>query len=57
MAFTFRKHLVFLDIFQFMRSSLEKLADNLPENTFKFIAEVFKNEQKGVNEAKRCLSS
>lgn len=48
MAFLFRKHLVFLDSFQFMRSSLEKLADNLPENAFKFIAEVFKNEQNGV---------
>lgn len=45
MAFILGKHLVFLDIFQFMSSSLEKLADKLPNDAFKYTVEVFKDEQ------------
>lgn len=45
MAFMLGKHLVFLDIFQFMSSSLEKLADKLPNDAFKYTVEVFKDEQ------------
>ena len=36
MAFMLGKHLVFLDSFQFMASSLERLAANLPIDTFKY---------------------
>lgn len=45
MAFMLGKHLVFLDSFQFMSSSLEKLAANLPEDAFKYTSGVFKEEQ------------
>ena len=54
MAFMLGKHLVFLDSFQFMVSSLERLALNLPEDAFKYTSQVFQNEklslmkQKGV---------
>ena len=54
MAFMLGKHLVFLDSFQFMASSLERLAANLPTDAFKYISQVFQNEklslmkQKGV---------
>ena len=36
MAFMLGKHLVFLDSFQFMASSLERLADNLPADKFNY---------------------
>ena len=42
MAFMLGNHLVFLDSFQFMRSSLEKLVSNLPKESFKYTS------QKGV---------
>ena len=54
MAFMLGKHLVFVDSFQFMASSLERLAANLPTDAFKYISQVFQNEklalmkQKGV---------
>ena len=49
-----RTHLVFLDRFQFMSSSLHRLAANLPEDAFKYTSDVFQGEkfklmkQKGV---------
>ena len=54
MAFMLGRHLVFLDSFQFMASSLERLAANLPADAFKYTSQVFQNEklslmkQKGV---------
>ena len=45
MAFMLGKHLVFLDSFQFMSSSLEKPVSNLRDKAFKYISEAFKNEQ------------
>ena len=54
MAFMLGKHLVFLDSFQFMASSLERLAANLPTGAFKYTSHVFQDEklalmkQKGV---------
>ena len=52
--FMLGKHLVFLDSFQFMASSLKRLAANLPEEAYIYTPKVFKGEkfnlikQKGV---------
>ena len=54
MAFMLGKHLTFLNSFQFMITSLEKLVINLPKNLFKYTSEKLKNKkldlmtQKGV---------
>ena len=49
------KHLVFIDSFQFMSSSLDKLVSNLPNKVFKYTSKEIKNnkilnliKQKGV---------
>lgn len=42
MAFMLGKHLVFLDSFQFMASSLERLVDNLPGDAFNIQVKYFK---------------
>ena len=41
-AFMLGNHLTFIDSFQFMSSSLEKLVGNLPKESFKYTSEVFK---------------
>ena len=41
MAFMLGKQLVFLDSFQFMASSLERLAPNLHTDAFKYTIQVF----------------
>ena len=45
MAFMLGKHLVFMDSFQFMASSLEKRAANLPADAFKHTLSAFQNEK------------
>ena len=47
MAFMLGKHLFFLDSFQFMASSLERLAANLPEEAYIYVStpKVFKGEK------------
>ena len=45
MAFMLGNHLLFLDSFQFMSSSLDNLIKNLPDEAFKFTKHEFKKEQ------------
>ena len=45
MAFMLGNHLVFLDSFQFMSSSLDNLVKNLPDEAFKYTKHEFKKEQ------------
>ena len=46
MAFYLGKHLVFLDSFQFMSTSLAKLANILPEDKFIYTRKYFYDEEK-----------
>ena len=45
MALILGKHLLFMDSFQFMASSLEKLAANLLADAFKYTSSAFQNEK------------
>ena len=44
-GFMLGNNLVFLDRFQFMSSSLDRLTANLPEDKYQYTSGVFKNEQ------------
>ena len=45
MAFMLGTHLTFIDSFQFMSSSLEKLVSNLPREAFKYTTQKFKGNK------------
>ena len=56
MAFYIGKLLAFIDSFQFMASSLEKLASILPKDKFIYTREYFADEDQFNLVKKRCLS-
>ena len=56
MALMFGKHLVFLDSFQCMSSSLVSLVSNLSNEAFKYTSEVLKNKEKFDLMKKRSIS-
>ena len=45
MAFMLGNHLTFIDSFQFMSSSLEKLVSNLPKDAFKYTSQQYKGKE------------
>ena len=45
MAFMLGNHLTFLDSFQFMSSSLERLVGNIPRESLKYTSQVFEGQE------------
>ena len=46
LAFMLGNHLTFIDSFQFMSSSLDKLVSNLPNDAFKYTSSEIKSDRK-----------
>ena len=55
MAFMLGNHLTFLDSFQFMSFSLEKLVSNLPRESLKYTSKRFKGEKLDMKTCSRCV--
>jgi len=55
MAFMLGRNLVFIDSFQFMSSSFDKLVGNLPNQSLKYTSEVFQGKALDLMSKKRCL--
>ena len=52
MTFMLGNHLAFIDSFQLMRSSLDKLANNLPNKAYKYTKKAFQNEKSNLMKQK-----
>ena len=55
MAFMLGNHLTFIDSFQFMSSSLDKLVINLPKDDLIYTSKALKGEMLDLMSQKRCL--